>query len=480
MTREQFGTGARLVRLGALVRWSWLFVVLIMVWKPDVARSNTGLMGGAGADLVPMKSTSVSMVSEDILLTHRDGQWYIEADYVFRNNVAKVQSLQLGFPEYRCEGEEEPCQDDSLYRYEDMQTLVRDVVVPQRKGTLTPGHSWAPKLGVVWLFDVTFAPREVVNIRHTYHLPTTWHTTAASETRYVTRTGALWAGPIRHARFRVLVPLRSIKFNGPEQLGKPTIRKVEINGEKLAEVTYEVRNFAPKGDLAFSFVERQYGPLEDSSYDMPQLLADDAPVRAGLPATERCDAFATVWNNAGASDDREVAAALRTGTNSLWICEAMVYALHGKRFDDERLNRLFYGPRGFEPGPWPHGFMQPNPDFEPSWIDDGDRVTIARFKRYLGAQPKAAAVASSNSSAPALAEQPAPQQRGGCGCLGAGRPAGSTLTAAAWVLFRSLAEGWRTSGSSRILSGRSMHGHGWPPHSRIPASGITALGLCLR
>jgi len=152
-------------------------------------RANDGVMGGAGSDLVPMKTAHVSMASEDIQLTYDSGEWHVEADYVFRNNSKAEQTLQLGFPEYRCEDEEASCTRDSAFHFEDMTTLVRGVSVKHRKGTIKKDHAWAPKLGNVWLFDVSFAPGESLPVRHTYRVPSSGDSGGGTSTRYVTHRG---------------------------------------------------------------------------------------------------------------------------------------------------------------------------------------------------------------------------------------------------------------------------------------------------
>ena len=44
------------------------FLACVLAALPSAARANDSVMGGSGSDLVPMKTTAVSMVSEDILI----------------------------------------------------------------------------------------------------------------------------------------------------------------------------------------------------------------------------------------------------------------------------------------------------------------------------------------------------------------------------------------------------------------------------
>lgn len=398
-----------------------------------MAAANDGVMGGAGSDLVPMKTADVSMVSEDIQLTYADTYWHVEADYVFRNNAQTPQKLQLGFPEYRCEADEVGCLPQRDFHFEEMTTLVRNAPVKHRKGRLKGDHAWAPRVGNVWLFDVAFAAGEAVDVRHTYRVPSSYDSSGGRATRYVTRTGALWAGPIDTARFRVRVPLRSVDFIGPEQLKRTAVTM--LHDKRLAEVTYDVRDFSPDFDLSFYFVERQ--ALNTIDATRPD-LAPRGPAQAGLDERERCQSFVHIWElgydkafeHTGEAEAR-IDAVLAGGTNSRPICEATVYAKYGKRFEDDRLNRYFYGPAGFIAGEWPHAFMTPNPDFDPSWLGADDLATLELLKRLpdrklLDASPFVPPVQEAKPPA-----APVPD-RGGCSITRAKSPV--TFWSAAMLL----------------------------------------------
>jgi hypothetical protein len=400
------------------LRTAAAFVILIASIVPT-AQANDGVMGGAGSDLVPLKETDVSMVSEDILLTYEAEYWHVEADYVFRNNAKTAQALQLGFPEYRCEVDEAGCLAARSFHFEDMVTSVRGAPVKHRKGRVKSEHAWAPRLGNVWLFDLKLAPEEQVNVRHTYRVPASYDSIGGRSTRYVTRTGALWAGPIGRARFRVRVPLQAVDFIGPDELKRTSVSKLEVGGRKLAEVLYDIRDFAPDYDLSFYFLERHFVSAGNS--ERPD-YAPDGPGRSGLADTDRCQNYLGLWElgqdkAAGRAErtNAELSTVLARGTHSRSICEATVYAKYGKRFDDDRLNRYFYGARGFQIGEWPYGFMQPNPDFDPSWLGPDDVATLELI-RTLPERPLAAAVKEEVAAPQARAPREAPP-RAGCNAV---------------------------------------------------------------
>jgi hypothetical protein len=414
---------------------------------PSSALANDGVMGGAGADLIPMKTAEVSMMSEDIQLTYDADYWHVEADYVFLNSAAKEVALQLGFPEYRCEEDEIDCVAARSFHFEDMTTTVRGAPVRHRKGRVKGQHAWAPKLGNVWLFDMKLAAGEEVQVRHTYRLPASYDSSGGRSTRYVTRTGAQWAGPIRHARFRIRIPLQAVDFIGPDQLQRTSVATIVVAERKLTEVLYEVRDFSPEYDLSFYFIERHgVGSLDQEKPD----LAPAGPEHAGLAESERCEDFLSIWelgHRAAFENVRDASSrlrdALKGGINSRPICEATVYAKYGKRFDDDRLNRYFYGPSGFSVGEWPYGFMKPNPDYDPSWLKPDDLATLELIRQLpdhalVDATPVAKAPRTTPAGVATRASAPPPESKSsenfGCSTVAARRvraSSGEPITLAA-------------------------------------------------
>jgi len=58
-----------------------------------------------------------------------------------------------------------------------------------------------------------------------------------------------------------------------------------------------------------------------------------------------------------------------------------VFALHGRKFRDDKLNKYFYGPKGFVPGQWPYDVLKPNPRYEDALLTKGQWKAIELFER---------------------------------------------------------------------------------------------------
>jgi hypothetical protein len=343
-------------------------------------------MGGSGANLMPMKTTEVSMVSEDITL---QGGWSVDARYEFRNNTDKALALQLGFPEYRCDpGDGGDCVDPASYAFEQMKTEVRGKPVPIRKGKVSREHRMGEWLGRAWLFDVNFAPRETVAVRHTYYVPGATVVDGTESIVYITRTGALWAGPIGLARFRVRLPLDTRWINEPDNVKRKSLEFVQNAKATMAELVYELHDWTPDADLLFEYRRGLNAWIMSGGGEDP---APEGPAHSGLPETERCQSFSTVLSlgedlanphpRRKPPTDADIQAALSKGTNTRLICKNAVFALHGRKFRDDKLNKYFYGPKGFVPGQWPYDVLKPNPRYEDSLLTKGQWKAIELFER---------------------------------------------------------------------------------------------------
>jgi MYXO-CTERM domain-containing protein len=329
------------------------------------AFANDTAMGGQGANLVPLQTSDVFMESEDITLTlsgakgfltaaesaaHVRGKWLVEARYVFVHPGAEPVTLQVGFPEYRCETTEpdavEFCPPDKLFRFEEMETTVRGKRVPHRKGRVDTKHAWAPLLGGVWLFDLAFAPGERVEVVHRYRVPSSIDSQGGRGVTYVTRTGALWARPIGHARFTFRYPPRACFVHGPESVPLTSFRLSEESGELIGEATYELHDWKPIADLDFHvqpcLVARDFFEHEIDKPSVCSLRRAIASVVYGTgehseeePPSERDD----VLRRLSALEEDE-----------LRRCRNYPFAAHGRPFADTQLARAFYGSQALSSG----------------------------------------------------------------------------------------------------------------------------------
>jgi hypothetical protein len=357
--------------------------------SPRIVRADDGYMGGQGASLEPLVSTDVTMVAEFIDISSRAPMWDVDATYLFRNATDTPVSLQVGFPEIRCD---DPsgfhCASPGLYHFESMHTTVRGVPVEMRTGEVAPANDWAAKLGTVWLFDVTFQPHETVVVRHRYEVPSGGTSDGTLTHTFLTATGSLWRGPIDVARFRFRVPATTTTlYEHLDGLTRVGSRRLAGQDAQI-ELTYQATDWKPTSVVSFSFRATRM------PYVATTQLADlwaHGPERSGLPPTQVCPDFLSLWDaGASAADAHEpaseaaIARSTKVGGDSARVCVNTVFALYGRVFADEALNRYFYRDATPTAGTWPIGILQPNPDFDSSWLTTEDWGAIEVFRR-LGA-----------------------------------------------------------------------------------------------
>lgn len=296
---------------------------------PRAALADDGVFGGIGTALMPVQETRVRMASEDIVLEQRGRArlWYVTAHYVFENPTDAEVALHMGFPEARCRDVgADNCLGGGEFR--ELSTTVRGVAVTTHVGRVSATARMGDVLGRVHLFDVTFAPRERVEILHRYN----YHPSGSGgdqEVHFVTRTGAGWNGPIGSARFTVRTPYKPWAFQYARelQLVSHAERVVEGSGP-VHEIVFENRDWTPRGDLQAVLV------TTNSVFVGVNTSAVWIGSEMGLGP--ECPTFPSA---SGESDDEELGpedvAALR-------LCRDALYALHGRSFGRRALDRRFY------------------------------------------------------------------------------------------------------------------------------------------
>lgn len=353
--------------MASRVMWAAV-VVLALSASGGEARANDSSFGGQGSELLPLKETRVRMASEDIVMELKDGRWHVVATYHFENPTAEVVKLQMGFPELHCGGGGEDCVEDAgIFR--DMKTTVRGREVVQRVGQVGPEQDWKPALGKVYLYDITFKPGEQVEVVHRYH-----H--AASQSvdgpwlHYITRTGALWNGPIGRARFTVRMGWRpwGAGFSSNFTLKSYQERPVDGGGGQT-EVVFEMEDWRPTRDLVIQFSNGV------TDFDCPG------------------------WSfMRGYDTDKKGEEALReelrgVPRDMLRTCRNLPYAVHGYTFKDRTLNEFFYKPlktgRGFVLYPddeaedgetWTRFGLRPNKLYQPSLLTTWEQRYVSMVK----------------------------------------------------------------------------------------------------
>lgn len=297
-----------------------ILLVIAPLLAARIAAANDAVFGGDGADLAPIQETRVRMASEHIELdrravdrrmengrTARQQVWEVVASYVFENPTDRPITLTLGFPEDRLDDDESPPFGDR-HAFRDLRITVAGQDVPHRIGTVRRAPRWAPwagKLGRVHLFSVTFRPGPTP-IVHRYVMAVSYSNMTTSWLTYVTRTGALWNGPIGRARFTFRVPERPWSLVWPRSFATPTMRTL---ADGRTEVAFEQTDWRPTQDLFVHFG----GPGRPLFPPCPSASRDDAPWEFfRLPPADRR------------------------------VCANLPYAHHGYAFKDPQLRARFY------------------------------------------------------------------------------------------------------------------------------------------
>lgn len=345
---------------------------------PCPGGANDAAFGGAGADLVPLVESRIQMVSEDIRLERTapggyrilgGGEWRVHAIYRLKSLSAEPVEIQIGFPEPACP-EDGDC---SFSGFEDMTTLVRGVETPLTVGTVAPHAPWAGDIGRVHLFSVRFAPNETVEVVHDYRHGLSEQVNGGEEIRYITRTGAPWAGPIEHAHFRLELPFRPWGMGlGGWDAALMGLRETLGDGQTRVELDFQRSDWEPASDLTLYL-----GP-GTPTLESPSLIAD-------CPAP--ADLFDLAMDAATLQTKTLLARTEGLSSEQLRRCRNAVFAHHGKVFEDSALNDFFYGPSGLKihpsnaPGFAPSAVFARNPDFAPAMLTPSERAYVSALQR---------------------------------------------------------------------------------------------------
>lgn len=416
----------------------------------SVATANDSTFGGAGADLVPLTQSNVAMQSEDIVLTYRGGDWQVQARYVFFNHAAEPLTLQVGFPEYRCEPD--PNNDCRNVAFRGLSTQVDGKPVKHRSGKLGKGHAWASYLGTVWLFDATFPAQRELVIEHSYSLSSGGDAMSNQFTTYVTRTGASWKGNIGRARFTARLPasthtVRQLLVAGA-QVATPRLL-LDSEPEPRVELSIEAKDWTPQGEVHVAFNN----------------AVDAAGAR--LPSAR------AAWKKGKLSYDElfprsECWQVLELAPGAVQDCKNLVYASKGYGFKSRALSERFYADSSefqlvkTELGDyWVRG-LSALPRFSVEDFGTGERYLLAQLESAGQAEPAASAEPfvfsppSESTAAPAASLHAEPPRarpleqptRKACGCRAVGTGStGHEATALLLLAFLGVRRG-RRSGAS--------------------------------
>lgn len=405
-----------------IVRNVLLGAVALVALSSARASANDSSFGGSGSELAPMQETRVRMAAEDVrMVLAPDGEapdaslaWSVVAKYTFENPTSERVRLQMGFPESRCDGEEDCSGRGGEFR--NLATTVRGRPVRHRLGHVPEGAEWGPRIGRVHLFDVDFAPNETVEIEHRYTYDRSLMV-ADDIVYYLTRTGALWNGPIGRARFTIVLPYAKPWFIAfPRSFRVASVREVRADtADGLStEIVLDMRNWTPAEDLEV----------------VTTTLFYDAMRAFRLPCPDPVDV-----------EEKGATAFEGLDRDQLALCHAAIRAKHGDPFpNDEAFRRRFYEtPIPTEGLPVPSADAtivgpRASPQYGAGVFTPGERAYLQAMSRAMQtAPPGPSETAGEGPTAPETPATPealaSRRGRDGCGSCSAGATRGEAVLA---------------------------------------------------
>lgn len=308
-----------------IIQLSLCFLILGM----NNLQANDASFMGKGADVSPVKETKIQMVAEDIMIVEGDKGWEVKAKYWFSNPTEETVDLQVGFPEYKCDGD---CAEGS-WTFHNLKTLVQGKEIKHRIGEVQ-ANPYYDQAGRVYLFDVQIKSKEVIAVEHNYF----YEISSSVEGRdlfYITRTGALWNGPIGNARFTVIFNNRPYRMVfPPEYLLQEFTEKFDSKlKQPRTKVVFEMKNWTPTRDFDLAFDSTVANPYLQNDCPHPSRLIDyDYVAQKNVPLS-----------------DKEAIAFLTSEVKDPDVCRNLIYAIHGYPFKNKKWSQKFYAkPRLFK------------------------------------------------------------------------------------------------------------------------------------
>ncbi len=345
-------------------------LVLLTCLGPPAA-ANDFEAAGLASGLAPVEASRIRLVTERVVLTQTADDWRADATYVFHNPTAEPIATTFAFPE----GCPELDGDDSargLYKspqFRDLATRVRGQRVATRIAEVRPWQGLALCIGRVHAFDIALAPNERVEVSHRYRFSAAVGI-GFEEVQYITRTGALWNGPIASAEF-ILSPRTAafglswpagFRFAGFEE------RTGAAGGEGRIVYRFEARDWTPGQDFVVSL----------HGWPIPCTLAREKGIALPCP-----DAAALVDGDASSEPAGEGPLSGLSDAD-LSLCRNLPYARHGYPFQRTDLQETLYRevPVPGEDGANPRRFRlaAPNGFYSDALLDDTDRAYIAALQ----------------------------------------------------------------------------------------------------
>lgn len=326
-------------------------------------KANDGVFFGQGSQLVPLKQTDIKMLSENIVIQQdQKGRGYhFQAQFKFKNPTDKIIPVTIGFPEWECQGDCDPKNKWTLSHFltwvrgESVKTKIKEGVSNVHFKNNARVHS----------FVVTFQPQEQLEIKHKYSMKASG-SVEGQEIHYLTRSGALWNGPIAQAVFTVYLNRFPQNFAFPSSYNLKTYQRVAHGSSKGLKAVFEQKNWVPQEDLYIHYNMTNYNVFMPKDCPFPGRKADQSTKEHVASLTKA---------------DRD-------------FCRNAIYATYGYPFKTPKWNQIFYKAsqkiRSSMPflsagdsesqQNWTIRFMEKDLQFKPSVISSEDQSLIQALK----------------------------------------------------------------------------------------------------
>lgn len=173
---------------------SLLFLLSLLL--PTTSLADDGVVNELGTGIAPLDATPVRLEREVVVFNELGRRWAVTADLHFRNPTSEAQTLRLGFPaDYWIESEGDPFIAD-LAVWVDGQPVALSLV-PVEAPLADQELGWTR----MYTFEVTFPPKQGVQILHQYTVEPAGDSLGHEYLTYVFATGATWGGSVGEARF---------------------------------------------------------------------------------------------------------------------------------------------------------------------------------------------------------------------------------------------------------------------------------------
>ncbi|MBW2260650.1 MAG: DUF4424 family protein [Deltaproteobacteria bacterium] len=174
---------------------------LIVTLLPGGAQANLIAYSGESGSIMPVDDVGVEMIDERLVL-HESGK--VKATYTFWNTSGKERTLLVGFPVLH--GSEMTDEGEKTVSVQKFRATVNGETVEHRSETPKCPAAGEGCHDEVYVFDVTFPPKQNVTVKCTYTQPPSRWSTSGSYLSFILETGKGWKGDIGNFNLYVSIP----------------------------------------------------------------------------------------------------------------------------------------------------------------------------------------------------------------------------------------------------------------------------------